>query len=265
MKVFISADIEGVAGSAHWDEADKRSPDYAEFRDQMTAETAAACEGALNAGATEIRVKDAHASGRNIIASRLPREAKLTRGWSHHPFKMVQGINASYDALVMVGYHSRAGSNGSPLAHTITGSSAHIRINDTYASEMLINAYTAAMVSVPVVFVSGDAAICKDAESLDADIKTVAVKEGKGDSATSIHPDLAVDQIRQGTEASLRDGAPEGVIELPDHFAVEITYKDHTKAFRSSFYPGAKLSDSRVVHYETDDYMDVLRLLLFVL
>ncbi|MBE0697596.1 MAG: M55 family metallopeptidase, partial [Anaerolineaceae bacterium] len=88
MKVYLSADIEGITGTTHWDETELNKPDYAEFREQMTAEVAAACEGALNAGATEIWVKDAHGSARNLIASKLPRETHLLRGWSGHPYMM---------------------------------------------------------------------------------------------------------------------------------------------------------------------------------
>jgi D-amino peptidase len=76
MKVYISADIEGVAGIAHWDEAGKKQPEYQEFRAQMTADVAAACQAAAAAGATEILVKDAHGSGRNIIADQLPETAR---------------------------------------------------------------------------------------------------------------------------------------------------------------------------------------------
>jgi D-amino peptidase len=109
MKVFISADIEGVTGITHWDEADRLKPEYSEFREQMTAEVSAACEGALQAGFTEIWVKDAHASARNLIAAKLPRETRLIRGWSGHPFSMVQELDASFDAMLMIGYHSRVG------------------------------------------------------------------------------------------------------------------------------------------------------------
>ena len=95
-RVFISVDIEGVAGSAHGDEAAKTHADYAQFAERMTAEAVAACEGAIAAGATEIWVKDAHGSGRNIMQERLPKEATLVRGWSGHPFAMVQELDSSF-------------------------------------------------------------------------------------------------------------------------------------------------------------------------
>ena len=72
MKIYISADIEGIAGISHWDEARKAHATYQEFRAEMTEEVVAACDGAIAAGAKEILIKDAHETGRNIIAGRLP-------------------------------------------------------------------------------------------------------------------------------------------------------------------------------------------------
>ena len=91
MKIYISADIEGITGIAHWDEATRDHPAYAEFQQRMTAETAAACEAALGSGAQAIVVKDAHGTGRNILAEQLPAPTQLIRGWSGHPYGMVQG------------------------------------------------------------------------------------------------------------------------------------------------------------------------------
>src|SRR5512136_751367 len=98
MKIFITADIEGITGAAHWDETDKKQADYSELREQMTAEVSAACQGALNAGATEIWVKDAHWSARNILAAKLPRQVRLIREWSGHPFSMMQEIDETFQA-----------------------------------------------------------------------------------------------------------------------------------------------------------------------
>ncbi|MGB6371558.1 MAG: M55 family metallopeptidase, partial [Atribacterota bacterium] len=120
MKIYISADIEGVTGITHWDETEKSKSDYQKFAKQMTDEVKAACEGAINAGAKEIWIKDAHDTGRNIIAADLPQKIKLVRGWSEHPFSMVQELDKSFDALLMIGYHSFAGSSSNPLSHTLS-------------------------------------------------------------------------------------------------------------------------------------------------
>ncbi|MDY7040614.1 MAG: M55 family metallopeptidase [Chloroflexota bacterium] len=263
MKVYISADIEGITGATHWDEAEKKKSDYGEFQEQMTAEVVAACEGALNAGATEIWVKDAHDTGRNIVASELPEEVRLVRGWSGHPFSMVQELDETFHATVMIGYHSRAGSDTNPLAHTLSGGVAHIKINDRYASEFLLHAYASALMGVPVVFVSGDEGLCREVTSLNSNIATNAVMQGVGNSTVSIHPHLAVARTREGVEEALRDDVSRCRIPLPERFSVEIRYKDHTKAYQYSFFPGATLKEPYTIRFESGDYFEVLRLLLF--
>ena len=84
--------------------------DYTEFQERMTREAVAACEGALAAGATELWIKDAHGTGRNIRQEALPTEAVLSRGWSNHPLGMVQELDESFAVVGMVGYHGPAGS-----------------------------------------------------------------------------------------------------------------------------------------------------------
>lgn len=265
MKVFISADIEGITGTTHWDETEKKHPDYTEFREQMTAEVTAACEGALQAGAQEIFVKDAHDSARNLIAARLPSAVTLMRGWSGHPYMMADGLDASFQAMMMVGYHSRSGLSTSPLAHTMTGANASIRINDRYVSEFLVNAYIAGLVGVPVVFVSGDAGICKEAADLIPGLKAVAVKKGIGSATVNIHPQTAIERIRAGVSEALSGDLSTCKVTLPEHFSVDIRYKDHARAYTASFFPGASLADPFTVHFENDEYFEVLRLFGFVL
>lgn len=264
MKIFISADIEGITGVTHWDEADIEKPLSAAACEQMTAEVAAACEGALESGASEILIKDAHDTGRNLIASKLPREARLIRSWAPDPFVMMQGLDETFQAVAFIGYHSRAGSGGSPLAHTLTGDLVRLTINDSDASEFLVNTYTAAMLKVPVIFVSGDKGLCQEVTGLNPAIGILAVKEGVGNSTTNIHPELATARIKEGMAKAIKSDLSKCRVTLPDHFSLDIQYKDHAKAYRNSFYPGASLKDPLIVHYESVDYLDVLRLLLFV-
>lgn len=263
MKVYISADIEGVTGTTHWDETELSKTDYAPFREQMTAEVVAACEGALKAGATEIWVKDAHDSARNLIAARLPREARLIRGWGMSPLMMLQELDETFQAVLMIGYHSRAGSGASPLAHTMTGAYTYVRLNDRYASEFLIGAYAAASLGVPVALVSGDRGLCDEARQLNSHIATVAVKEGIGNSTVNIHPNLAVERIREGVAQALQDDLDQARIPLPAHFVLELQYKDQAKAYAFGFYPRARQVDPLTVQVEAEDYLDVLRALMF--
>lgn len=264
MKVYISADMEGIAGIAHWDETDKKHPEYGVFCEQMTKEVAAACQGAVEAEADEVWIKDAHESGRNLIAARLPRDAVLIRGWSGHPFSMVQELDDTFDALILIGYHSPGGSDGDPLAHTISRRISWMRINDQLCSEMWLAALTAGLVDVPAVFVSGDAYTCAEVERLIPGVRTVPVKRGAGNSASSISPEMAVEKIREGVKESLslpRDGSS---ISLPDHLHVEIKYRDHADAFRNSYFPGAALSGPNIITYEGEVFFDVLTFISFV-
>jgi D-amino peptidase len=263
MKIYISADIEGVTGVTHWDETDLAKSEYTQFREQMTAEVVAACEGALEAGASEIWVKDAHDHARNIIAARLPQAAKLIRGWSGHPFIMVQELNDSFQAACFIGYHSRGGAGSSPLAHTMTTNIARMSINERPASEFLIHTYAAASVKVPVVFVSGDQGLCNEIAGFNPHIGSVAVKEGVGNSTVSIHPELATTRIRAGVTKALQGDLSLCQVSLPAHFSVEIQYRRAYEAYHFGFYPGAAQKDDVTVRFENDSYYEVMRFLLF--
>jgi len=265
MKVYISADIEGVAGITDWSEAEKSHPDYPEFRQRMTDEVVAACEGAIAAGATEILIKDAHDSGRNILADRLPDCARLVRGWSGHPLAMVQELDSSFDAVLFVGYHSKAGTETNPLAHTITLKVAQLSINGTVASEALIHSWAAALHDVPVVFLSGDAGICEDAKAFNPGITTVAVSQGFGPSTVSLAPKRAQRLIREGVTAALQGDREACRLKLPERFVLEVKYANPVQAYKSSWYPGARHVGNQTIRLETDDYFEVLRALRFIM
>jgi len=265
MKIYISADIEGVTGVTHIHDATKSEADYREFQEQMTAEVLAACTGALKAGATEIYIKDAHDTGRSIIARKLPEQVKLIREWSKHPFSMMQELDESFDAVIMIGYHSGAASQTSPLSHTLTDNFSSIKINTKPASEFLINAYTAGLVGVPVVFVSGDKGICKEAQSFQERIWTVSVQEGIGTSTVSIHPQVAIKKIEEGVEAALLKDTSPLKIKLPPVFKVKIEFRHHVSAYKASFYPGVTRLANKTIQFETKDYFEVLRTLMFII
>ncbi len=266
MKVYISADIEGIGGIAHWDEALPDKPDYQAYREFMNRTVVAACEGAVDAGASEVLVKDAHAHGRNIDPSRLPECARVIRGWSGHPLMMVQDLDATFDALAMVGYHSPAASGANPLAHTMSSSRiALLTVNGELASEFHLHAWAGAMVGVPTVFVSGDEELCADVVALGEDIHTCSVQHGEGNSSTGLHPAVAEARIRRGMHEALSADPRSRVLELPPVFHLEIEYHKPSLAYSQSFYPGAYLQDARTVAFDTEDYFEVLRALKFLM
>lgn len=265
MKVYISADIEGVSGIVNWDETEKSKSDYSAYCIEMTREVRAACEGANNAGVEEIWIKDAHDTGRNLNLAELPSNARLIRSFSGHPFCMMQELDSSFDAVIMTGYHSFAGSDENPLSHTMTTTLSYMKINGEYASEFVINSYIASYVGVPVIFVSGDSGLCEQVKKFNENINTVSTKKGIGSSVISIHPDKIYSGIVKGVEDSLKGDFRRCFIKLPEKFEVELSFVNHTKAYKASFYPGAKKISPTSILYCTDDYFEVLRMMNFVL
>ena len=265
MRVFLSVDIEGVAGITHWDEATETHADYRRFQEQMTNETIAACNGAIAAGATAITVKDAHSTARNLAGALLPRPTELISGWSGHPFSMVQGLDAAYDAAAFIGYHAKAGDGGNPLSHTLSGRVHRMTINGRAVTEYHLHAYAAATVGVPVVFVSGDQTLCDDIAATQPATLTFATKTGEGPSQHSVHPEVAIEAIQAGLAEALTGDLSAALLELPNHFDLSIEYKHHPVAYGKSFYPGATLVDPHTVRLEVPDYFEILRAIQFLL
>lgn len=209
MTVVISADMEGTAGVTCCAETERDKPDYPEFQSLMTAEVTAACNGALDADATEIIVKDAHHTGRNLLVDRLPDEVRIVRHWSGHPHSMIFGIDGNCAAAIYTGYHDAAGTDSNPLAHSFTGRIMRRTINGALASEFTVNAITAASLGVPSAFLSRDAGICAAAEALVPGIVTLPVSRGFGPATSSLSPVCARERIREGVARALFDpGAP---------------------------------------------------------
>lgn len=267
-KLYISADIEGVAGICAVNEINPgMAAEYAPFARQMTAEVAAACASAYSSGIDAITVKDAHWGGRNIDATKLHapqgKDLRLIRGWSGHPFMMVQELDESYEALAFIGYHSAGSSGGNPLSHTFSGRSFHqVVLNDMVASELLLYAYAAATVHVPLVFLSGDKALCEEGQRLFEGLETVATLEGIGNSVRTILPDESIRLIEEGMKKALSRKLPPVTV-LPKEFACRIKFSSPGIAYAKSFYPQVKQMSDNELLLETKTYMDVLAFIIY--
>jgi D-amino peptidase len=134
MKFFISSDIEGTTGIVSWNETNISDPSSRYICDQMTKEVNAVCEVLIEAGASDILIKDAHDSARNLDPSKLPEKVKIMRGWAKNPLVMMAGLDKSFDGVLFTGYHSAAGTNGNPLSHTMSLNAEYIKLNGELAS-----------------------------------------------------------------------------------------------------------------------------------
>lgn len=265
MKVFISVDIEGVTGVTDWDETELGNSQHIWAAEQMTKEAIAACEGAIEMGATEIVVKDAHDSGRNMDITRLPKEARVIRGWTSSPESMMAGIDESFDATIFIGYHSAAGQNGNPLAHTMDSKKAsYVKINGELASEFTMNSFISAYYGVPVVFLSGDKMLCENSKKIVPNIETVAVKSGEGGATFNMHPVMACESIKNGVKEGLKK-IKECKIEAPKELKLEIRFTEHKDANRARYYPGVKLIDDHTIEYIAKDIQELITVRMFIL
>lgn len=266
MKIFISADIEGIATTSSWPDTHPKEKDYPFHARQMTQEVLAAIEGATQAGATEIVLRDAHGSANNIDISQLPDNVKVIRGWEGHPYMMVQGIDSSFDAVMFVGYHCAAGVIGNPMSHTMTLRTQKVFVNGMPLSEFVLYSWCAANEGVPAVFLSGDRAVCQQGAELYPWLQTAAVKEGVGASTVSVAPSKAVSMIRQGAYNAIKNFRPDTYKpQLPEHYSVQLVYKDHTVAAEMSYFPGARRLDTHTVGLEESDIFELSRKLKFML
>src|SRR5262249_21594177 len=179
-KVYISVDMEGIAGVVSGDQLGSPGFEYERFRGFMTNETLAAIEGARAAGAGEILVSDSHGTGESLLIERFPKDVQIVRSWPR-PLGMMEGIDGSFAAVLFVGYHASTTNPEGVRAHTM--SSAHLadlRLNGVSVPEAGLNAAIAGHFGVPVAMISGDDAIVKEAQALLGPIAGAGVKWNYG-------------------------------------------------------------------------------------
>jgi len=170
MKIYISADMEGVAGVVTGEQLSPAGFEYQRFREFMTQEVNAAIEGAVEAGATEIVVSDSHGNAQNLLIEKLPKNTLVVRGFPR-PLVMMQGIDATFDGTIFLGYHASTSNPEGVRAHTMSSARlADVRLNDKSMSEGGFNAAIAGHFNVPIIMVSGDDAAVKEVSELLGDI-----------------------------------------------------------------------------------------------
>ena len=244
---FISADLEGVTDVTAWCETEKGKDGYEAASTQMTKEVAAACEAILEAG-HEVVVRDGHETARNIIHDMLPYGVRLMRGWACHPGSMLAGISDRYAGALYIGYHSPAGSDESPLAHTMNYDKlVSLEINGRLASEFTLNSLYAAEKGVPSIFISGDAGICRRAKEEIPGIVTMATKECKGTSTFNLHPRESLDLIKAAVAEALKAPAP--IRDIPESLELIVKLKKHEIARAALCYPGVRRISEDTVAY----------------
>lgn len=266
LKIYISVDIEGVTGICSWSETELNHPDHEYFRKEMTKETVVCCNKLISLGITDITVRDAHDSARNLLLDQLPKEVKVIRGWSGGLCDMMDGLDSSYDGAIFIGYHSPARTDGNPLSHTLTTSLNHIKINGNLASEFQLNAYYAKTLGVPVIMVCGDEYLTSLVTKENNNIAVVATNTGLHGAIITRHPEIVYNDIQNKVEnaiKSLQANKSKLFISTPRVYNTEIHFRTHAKAYRATFFPNATRINADKTMHTSSDYLDTLRFIMF--
>jgi len=264
MRIYISADMEGVTGVTHSQDVIPGRSQYERFRGLLTADVNAAIEGAAQAGATDFLVNEAHDGMRNILLDHLDPRAEVIVG-QRKPYSMMQGFEDA-DLVFFVGYHARAGTEG-VLSHTfdsptvVTG----VWLNGEPCSEARMNATLAGLRGIPVGLVTGDDLTCAEAESLYTGVQTAKVKTAVDRyTARCLSPQTSQKRIR---EAALRATGRGDLIpyasEPPYTFAVE--FATASSAASVHFFPGLERVDDRRVSWTHEDYKTAFEMFIGVM
>jgi len=266
MKIYISADMEGVVGVVTGDHLGPDGFEYQKAREWMTAEVNAAIEGARAAGATEIVISDSHGNGENLLIEKLPTDVMLVRSWPR-PLMMMEGIDESFDAVIFIGYHASTTNSEGVRAHTMSsGRLADIRLNGLSMPEAGINAAIAGHFGVPVIMISGDDAIFEEARALLSDIEGAVVKEAISfHSAKTMMPEAAYKLIRDKAQAAVAriDDFQPYVLSTP--ITLDVRFKNYRPSEMLAYLPIVERTDSHSIRFVGKDMIEVSRFLEFLL
>lgn len=253
MNIYIVVDMECISGITDGRMVRVGSSDWASRgRHLATAEVNAAIEGAVAAGAKRIWVKDGHDAGENLVREALHPAAELISG-SAAVVGHLPGIDESFDALFLVGFHARMGTPNAHFDHTVsTACISEVRLNGRPVGEIGIYGAYAGSFGVPVVLVTGDQAGAQEGAELFGDIETIAVKQGYGRfSARVLAPEEIHPRIRVAAKRALGLRPRPFRLDSPLHVAID--FLRSAEADMAEMVPGARRTAARTVEYSHED------------
>lgn len=264
MKIYISCDIEGVNGVIAGSQCGPSGDGYGNARLWMTEEANAAIRGASRAGAEEIVVKDSHGSGTNMLLDKLDGRAQLISGWGMN-HSMVEGLDETFDALVLVGYHAMAGTETGSLAHTMRGHVHGVAINGQPIGEVGIAALYAGAHGVPLACACGDVALTDEVSALLPGTTTVSVKDSLTRFGSQMLP---IEQSRQAIEDGVFEALSQPVFPDPYHpQPIEMGYTAHKPeaAHICSYIPTVERVDALRVSFPAANGVEANNLLRVII
>jgi D-amino peptidase len=256
MRVLVSVDMEGIGGVVDPDDVRPGHAEYERNRALITAEANAAVRGVYAFEAdSHVLVTEAHASFRNLLPAQLDRRAELLRG-TPKPGGMMAGLAADIDAALFIGYHGKAGTARSVMAHTISGAVvADVRCNGRSVGELGLNVALAASSGVAPALVAGDDSVADEAADVAPGMHAVVVKRALGARAASLlHPDEACDRIEQEVPKALADRDAVRPLRFEGPVVLEVQVLRPNMTEHALLIPGMELADGCTLRYHAPDF-----------
>jgi D-amino peptidase len=263
MIVWICTDMEGLAGLDQWKQCadpDDDSPDYRYGREQLTAEINAAIAGCFDGGATEVRVLDGHGRNRNkgFIPEQFDTRAQQMWIAARNPLRW-EGLDESVHAVAMIGQHAMAGTIGGYLDHTqSTKTICRYKINGEEYGEMGQFALYAGGVGAPLVYVSGDEALCEEARRQFPHAHSTPTKRGTGwETCVLYPPDEVRANIRRDIAGALQSVDRSKAWRLPPPIEVSVEMAWSGAVDGMARIPGVRRPHARIASWTIHDQRDI--------
>jgi len=263
MRIYITADMEGVNGVVLKEQVDPAAKEYAQAREWMLQEVNAAIEGAVQAGARQVVLNDSHNLMTNLPLDRLHSSTCLVTG-TQKPFSMVQDLDATFNAAFFLGYHAKFGTQNAILDHIFAYSLVdELKINGVSLGEFGLNAGMAGHYGVPATLITGDLAAVQEAKALVPDIESVVVKEGKSRYSAFCYPFReTLENIRLMAKRAVELAKSKKVFAFPAPLKLEVTFQKVELADMAGLLPGSTRMSSQTLSYEAPDYPQLYRAFL---
>lgn len=265
LRLYISADMEGVTGVVTGDQLGPGGFEYAKFREVMTREVLAAIRGARAAGVGEVVISDSHGNGENLLLDMLPPDVQVVRSWPR-PLGMMEGIDSTFDAVFFVGYHAGTTNAEGVRAHTFSSARlADVRLNDRSVPEAGINAAIAGHFGVPVVLVTGDDAAVAEIGALLGEVEAAVVKWNVSfHSARTMTPEAAYALIEERARSAIEGLAASRPFRVNGPVTLDVRFKNYRPSQILAYLPIVERTDAHSIRYVGEDMLAVSRFLQFM-
>ncbi len=258
LKIYISADMEGVVGAVTDEQLGPGGFEYERFRQFMTNEVNAAIDAARAAGATEFVISDSHGNGQNLLREQLPDDVPVIRSWPRE-LSMMAGIDESFDGVIFIGYHASTNNTRGVRAHTMSSANiTSVRLNGMTMTEGSMNAAMAGHFGVPVIMVSGDDIAVAENQVIIGDIEGAVVKWASGfHSARTLTPEAGYEVIRTRTKSAIDRIADFEPYVLETPIELELSLKHYRPVELLSYLSNVEKVNSHTIRFVGNDIIEI--------